>query len=222
MRAVKVSTTGRLRQPSAALPGPARRRAGPPRSATSPSAPACPSRTWSRSCWPSRAPAWCRSKRGVGGGYVLARPPSEITLGQIVSRRRRAHRARRLRRAPPERRLRPRGPVRRSSPSGPMWAATCAAPRLLHASPTWPDGPGELPWPAATRTCLRGALRARLCSLKDARVCVKSAGAGLALEVPCPARSRGGRRPTRRRAAWAAGGAQRWAGAPIQRIPQHG
>jgi Rrf2 family iron-sulfur cluster assembly transcriptional regulator len=26
-----------------------------------------------------------RSKRGVGGGYVLARPPSEITLSQIVS-----------------------------------------------------------------------------------------------------------------------------------------
>jgi Rrf2 family iron-sulfur cluster assembly transcriptional regulator len=26
-----------------------------------------------------------RSKRGVGGGYVLARHPSEITLGQIVS-----------------------------------------------------------------------------------------------------------------------------------------
>jgi Rrf2 family protein len=26
-----------------------------------------------------------RSKRGVGGGYVLAREPSEITLGQIVS-----------------------------------------------------------------------------------------------------------------------------------------
>lgn len=26
-----------------------------------------------------------RSKRGVGGGYVLARPPGEITLGQIVS-----------------------------------------------------------------------------------------------------------------------------------------
>jgi Rrf2 family protein len=26
-----------------------------------------------------------RSKRGVGGGYVLARPPSELTLGQIVS-----------------------------------------------------------------------------------------------------------------------------------------
>lgn len=26
-----------------------------------------------------------RSKRGVGGGYVLARPPESITLGQIVS-----------------------------------------------------------------------------------------------------------------------------------------
>ena len=26
-----------------------------------------------------------RSKRGVGGGYVLARPASEISLGQIVS-----------------------------------------------------------------------------------------------------------------------------------------
>ncbi len=26
-----------------------------------------------------------RSKRGVGGGYVLARSPEEITLGQIVS-----------------------------------------------------------------------------------------------------------------------------------------
>src|SRR6186997_3338072 len=26
-----------------------------------------------------------RSKRGVGGGYVLAREPSQITLGEIVS-----------------------------------------------------------------------------------------------------------------------------------------
>ncbi len=26
-----------------------------------------------------------RSKRGVGGGYVLAQPPEDITLGQIVS-----------------------------------------------------------------------------------------------------------------------------------------
>ncbi|HZN15223.1 MAG TPA: Rrf2 family transcriptional regulator [Acidimicrobiales bacterium] len=26
-----------------------------------------------------------RSKRGVGGGYVLAHPPDEITLGQIIS-----------------------------------------------------------------------------------------------------------------------------------------
>jgi len=26
-----------------------------------------------------------RSKRGVGGGYVLARPPEEITLSQIVA-----------------------------------------------------------------------------------------------------------------------------------------
>ncbi len=26
-----------------------------------------------------------RSKRGVGGGYVLARPPESLTLGQVVS-----------------------------------------------------------------------------------------------------------------------------------------
>jgi len=26
-----------------------------------------------------------QSKRGVGGGYVLARPPAEITLGEIVA-----------------------------------------------------------------------------------------------------------------------------------------
>lgn len=26
-----------------------------------------------------------RSKRGMGGGYILARPPEEITLGQIVA-----------------------------------------------------------------------------------------------------------------------------------------
>src|SRR4051812_49860371 len=26
-----------------------------------------------------------KSKRGVGGGYILARPPADITLGQIIS-----------------------------------------------------------------------------------------------------------------------------------------
>ena len=53
-----------------------------------------------------------RSKRGVGGGYVLAREPSQITLGEIVSAVDGPIARRRLRRAPPGRRLRPRGPVR--------------------------------------------------------------------------------------------------------------
>ena len=38
-----------------------------------------------------------RSKRGVGGGYVLAREPASITLGSHRQRGRRPDRARRLR-----------------------------------------------------------------------------------------------------------------------------
>jgi Rrf2 family iron-sulfur cluster assembly transcriptional regulator len=49
-----------------------------------------------------------RSKRGVGGGYVLARAPEEISLAQIVS----AVDGRRLRRAPRKRSLRSRGSMR--------------------------------------------------------------------------------------------------------------
>ena len=57
----------------------------PPRFATSPSAPGCPSPTSSRSSSPSRAPVSCAPSGGSGGGYVLARPPEEISLAQIVS-----------------------------------------------------------------------------------------------------------------------------------------
>ena len=53
-----------------------------------------------------------RSKRGVGGGYVLARAPEDDHPGPDRLGRRRPHRGRRLRRAPRRRRLRPRGPVR--------------------------------------------------------------------------------------------------------------
>ena len=56
-----------------------------PRSGTSPSGPGCPSPTSSRSSWPSRAPVWSAPSGASGGGYVLARPPEEISLAQIVS-----------------------------------------------------------------------------------------------------------------------------------------
>ena len=53
-----------------------------------------------------------RSKRGVGGGYVLARPAEAITLAEIVAAVDGPIAAGRLRRAPSRRRVRPRRPVR--------------------------------------------------------------------------------------------------------------
>ena len=56
-----------------------------PRCATSPSAPGLPQPYLEQILLALKGAGLVRSKRGVGGGYVLARPPAEITLGQIVS-----------------------------------------------------------------------------------------------------------------------------------------
>ena len=55
------------------------------RSATSPSAPALPQPYLEQILLALKGAGLVRSKRGVGGGYVLARSPGDITLGQIVS-----------------------------------------------------------------------------------------------------------------------------------------
>ena len=66
--------------------GAARRRAaGRRRSATSPSAPALPQPYLEQILLALKGAGLVRSKRGVGGGYVLARPPEEIRLSEILS-----------------------------------------------------------------------------------------------------------------------------------------
>ena len=75
-----------------------------------------------------------RSKRGVGGGYVLARPPAEIRL--VRDRRARSTARSRLGdfgAAPPGRRLRPRGPVRAARHLGRRRRPHAPPPRRLHA-----------------------------------------------------------------------------------------
>ena len=91
-----------------------------------------------------------RSKRGVGGGYVLARPPDRDPPVRDRVRRRRADHARRLRRAAPGRRLRPRGPVRAARRLEAGRRAHAPPPRGLHARRRSPRSPAATsPWPAA-------------------------------------------------------------------------
>ena len=56
-----------------------------PRFGTSRSAPALPQPYLEQILLALKGAGLVRSKRGVGGGYVLARPPEEISLAQIVS-----------------------------------------------------------------------------------------------------------------------------------------
>ena len=56
-----------------------------PRCGTSPSAPGLPQPYLEQILLALKGAGLVRSKRGVGGGYVLARPADEITLSQIVS-----------------------------------------------------------------------------------------------------------------------------------------
>ena len=55
------------------------------RCATSPSAPALPQPYLEQILLALKGAGLVRSKRGVGGGYVLARPPDQIRLAEIVS-----------------------------------------------------------------------------------------------------------------------------------------
>ncbi len=86
-----------------------------------------------------------RSKRGVGGGYVLSRPPEEILLVRDRVGRRRPDHARRLRPTPPGRSVRPRGPVRAARRSGTRPAPRCAAPSRATPSPASPTSPAATP-----------------------------------------------------------------------------
>ena len=89
-----------------------------------------------------------RSKRGVGGGYVLARPPAEIRLGEIVSAVDGPIVARRLRRAAPGRRLRPRRPVRAARHLEGGRRADAPPARRLHPGRRRVRGPGRAArWP---------------------------------------------------------------------------
>ena len=90
-----------------------------------------------------------RSKRGVGGGYVLARPPVGDPLGEILSRRRRPDQPRRLRRAAPGRRLRPRGPVRAAGHLEVGRRADAAAARGFTLQSVADAARGVAPWPEA-------------------------------------------------------------------------
>ena len=92
-----------------------------------------------------------RSKRGVGGGYVLARPPAEITLSEIVSAVDGPIVARRLRPAPHRRRLRPRGAVRAAGDLGRRRRADAHPSRLVHPRRHRRQARGERPWPAGER-----------------------------------------------------------------------
>ena len=82
-----------------------------------------------------------RSKRGVGGGYVLARPPDGDPPQRDPLRRRRADQPRRLRRAAPGRGLRPRGPVRAAGDLEVRRRADAPPARRLHPAVGGRRGP---------------------------------------------------------------------------------
>ena len=132
-----------------------------PRSATSPSAQAFPSPTWNRYSSLSRVPAWCVPSGAWEAGYVLARQPEKLTLGQVVAAVDGPIVVGRLRRAPRWGRLQPRRPVRPAVGLGGGGRAHAGAPRLLHHRRHGPPGgrssagprgcPVALSWPTEPR-----------------------------------------------------------------------
>ena len=92
-----------------------------------------------------------RSKRGVGGGYVLARPPAEITLAEIVSAVDGPIVLGDFGEPHTERRLRPRGPVRAAGDLGRGRRADAHSLDSYTLADVAAQARGERPWPAGER-----------------------------------------------------------------------
>ena len=138
-----------------------------------------------------------RSKRGVGGGYVLARPPAEISLSEIVSAvdgpdRRSATSGSRTPTAPATTRA-----SACCSRSGPTSASRCAP---SSTRTPWPTSPRR---PAASGPGRPADAASALTRSSPASTARKSAGSGDS-KLDSLARSPGGRRRALARAAAAA------------------
>ena len=123
-----------------------------------------------------------RSKRGVGGGYVLARTARRHPPVGHRQRRRRTDHARRLRSAPPGRRLRPRGPVRPARHLGRRRRPHAPPPRRLH--------PGRRGQPGPRRGALARAHRRPRRGLTPRHSDRPTAAPVTARDLACPAPKR--------------------------------
>ena len=173
---VKVSTRGDYAQPRPALPRAARRTSPGPTSVRDiAERTGLPQPYLEQILLALKGAGLVRSKRGVGGGYVLARAPVGDHPRRHRQRRRRPHRRRRLRRAPPGRRLRPRGPVRAAGRLGRTSATSIRTPpRSAHPRRHRSHGPRR----AALARRLTPSAGPNEAQDRTARTASRSAGRG--------------------------------------------